>query len=206
MMLPYDLPFSARKRAAGALGCRRVSLSRRAGSQLHQATGRAARRNDPDLSRRRVREECRQRQISAGPQADSTSERRLRSPCYDDRHRPRRLRGKTEWQRWRSEAHAAGRPSIPAASRYECDGELARRVGRVALSDILCPIPSNGRPFRKAEPCRGRRASTLITDFYSYNTNMTAEFYNLVDDVQQAPDGAWMQPHWVGDLTLQTEP
>ena len=47
-------------------------------------------------------------------------------------------------------------------------------------------------------------APTLITDFYSYNTNMTADYSNLLDEVQPTQESAWMQPHWVGDLTLET--
>ena len=45
--------------------------------------------------------------------------------------------------------------------------------------------------------------ASLITDFYSYNTNMMAGRTGL-PDVNQV-DGAWMQPHWVGDLTLQAD-
>jgi signal peptidase I len=45
--------------------------------------------------------------------------------------------------------------------------------------------------------------STLVTDFYSYNTNMPARSADLVSDPPAAPEGAWLQPHWVGDLTVQ---
>ena len=47
--------------------------------------------------------------------------------------------------------------------------------------------------------------ATLVTDFYSYNTNMVAGSSNLLDDIQHEQEGAWMQPHWVGDLTLQAD-
>ncbi len=49
-------------------------------------------------------------------------------------------------------------------------------------------------------PPRGPRP-TLITDFYSYNTNMMAVRNRPPDESQV--DSAWMQPHWVGDLTLE---
>ena len=48
-----------------------------------------------------------------------------------------------------------------------------------------------------------RPAASLVTDFYSYNTNMMAISSGLPDESQI--DGAWMQPHWVGDLTLQAD-
>ena len=46
--------------------------------------------------------------------------------------------------------------------------------------------------------------STLITDFYSYNTNLSARFSDLVGESHYDQEGAWMQPHWVGDLTLES--
>jgi signal peptidase I len=41
----------------------------------------------------------------------------------------------------------------------------------------------------------------LITDFYSYNTNMEVDVSNVVEAPHESRS-AWMQPHWVGDLTL----
>jgi signal peptidase I len=41
----------------------------------------------------------------------------------------------------------------------------------------------------------------LITDFYSYNTNLTENSSNIVEEPRETRT-AWMQPHWVGDLTL----
>ena len=43
---------------------------------------------------------------------------------------------------------------------------------------------------------------TLITDFYSYNTNLTGPLSDPPDDLGRDQEGAWMQPHWVGDLTV----
>ena len=32
---------------------------------------------------------------------------------------------------------------------------------------------------------------------------MSEEYHNLLDEVQRDQENAWMQPHWVGDLTLE---
>jgi signal peptidase I len=50
-------------------------------------------------------------------------------------------------------------------------------------------------------PARGPRP-TLITDFYSYNTNLSAEGADLNRQLRGDSANAWLQPHWVGDLTL----
>ena len=49
-----------------------------------------------------------------------------------------------------------------------------------------------------------------MTDFYSYNANMMAYRYKRFPEPPRPPDeaqvdNAWMQPHWVGDLTLQAD-
>ena len=51
--------------------------------------------------------------------------------------------------------------------------------------------------------CPAPRA-TLITDFYSYNTNLVAEGSSLIEEPRETRS-AWLQPHWVGDLTLSAK-
>ena len=121
---------------------------------------------------------------------------------YDDRHRPRSSIGKPEWQRWTSETgrleprRARGQP-LPVRRRH------GRASGPSCAIVISCLIPSNGtrsRPTRR--PPREPRA-TLVTDFYSYNTNYVGELQQLARrSPARRQEGAWMQPHWVGDLTL----
>ena len=36
----------------------------------------------------------------------------------------------------------------------------------------------------------------------SYNTNLTSDGSSLTDEPRGESEGAWLQPHWVGDLTL----
>jgi len=45
----------------------------------------------------------------------------------------------------------------------------------------------------------------LITDFYSYNTNLTEGSSDLNGSPHYDQKGAWLQPHWVGDLTLSAK-
>jgi signal peptidase I len=121
--------------------------------------------------------------------------------AYDDRHRPRALLDKPEWLRWQSES-TGWKLADPAQSRYELEGGASDEWVALRYQNLV-PDPEQWEAIQDNHTPPRPPRSTLITDFYSYNTNMAAEFYNLVDDVQQAPDGAWMQPHWVGDLTLQ---
>jgi signal peptidase I len=120
----------------------------------------------------------------------------------DDRYRPQAFQGKTEWQRWRS-AGPGWKLVDPAKSRYQSDSGSPDEWVELRYQNLV-PDPEQWEAVLDGRTLPRPPRSTLITDFYSYNTNMSAEFFNLVDDVQQAPDGAWMQPHWVGDLTLQT--
>ena len=61
-----------------------------------------------------------------------------------------------------------------------------------------CPAPHNGRRSARADRCRAPLSESLITDYYSYNTDVSAR------DQSRRGRGtrAWFQPHWVGDLTL----
>jgi signal peptidase I len=58
-------------------------------------------------------------------------------------------------------------------------------------------------PRRSHAPAPPR--STLITDFYSYNTNLTEGSSDLNGAPHYDQKQAWMQPHWVGDLTLSAK-
>ncbi len=77
------------------------------------------------------------------------------------------------------------------------------RNGPSCDTGTWCPTPSNGRRSGPAANPRRPRA-TLITDFYSYNTNLSAESSSLVDYPRGEQEVAWLQPDWVGDLSLST--
>ena len=67
----------------------------------------------------------------------------------------------------------------------------------------LVPDPEQWEAIQEDRALPREARSTLITDFYSYNTNMSEKYHNLLDDVQRDQENAWMQPHFVGDLTLE---
>src|SRR5262249_44905516 len=119
---------------------------------------------------------------------------------YDDRHQPRAFQSQPEWQRWTS-AEAGGVNEQFGVSRYRTK-PASEQWAELRYRNLV-PGPEDWDAVENGQtPSRGPRA-TLITDFYSYNTNMMA-VRNQVPDESQV-DGAWMQPHWVGDLTLQAD-
>ncbi len=122
---------------------------------------------------------------------------------YDDRHRPRSLNGKADWQRWRSDA-IGWKLVDPTGSRYQSEGGPKDEWVELRYRHLV-PDPEQWEAIEADRTPPREPRGTLITDFYSYNTNMSADYSNLLDDVQSAQEGAWMQPHWVGDLTLETD-
>lgn len=106
---------------------------------------------------------------------------------HDDTHRPAAFYDLPEWQRWKRDTGAVeeaepGRFALnstaetPASLRYE----------------HLVADPNQWTAILRGETPEPPRAS-LITDFYSYNTNVSA---------LRGQDGySWFEPHWVGDLT-----
>ena len=128
--------------------------------------------------------------------------RAMQINVYDDRHRPRALSDRPEWQRWRSEAGGwtTRRPvveSLPVQSTTPKDEWAELRYRH------LVPDPEQWEAILNDQASPRPPCATLVTDFYSYNTNMSADYSNLLDEVRRDQEGAWMQPHWVGDLTLE---
>ncbi len=121
---------------------------------------------------------------------------------YDDRHRPRALDGLEDWRRWQPAAAGAWQADSSAASSFR---------SATATSDWaelryrhLVPDPEQWEALADGRIPRRAPRSSLITDFYSYNTNLSSDGSDLVDPHGEA-ETAWLQPHWVGDLTLQAD-
>jgi signal peptidase I len=125
----------------------------------------------------------------------------MQTHVYDDRYRPRALADMPEWTRWRP---SPGWTPAPSKSLYRA--EASRESWSELRYQHLVPDPEqwdaivNGR-----EPSRPPRP-TLITDFYSYDTNLPARYSDLIGENydEQKTRYAWMQPHWVPDLTLES--
>jgi signal peptidase I len=115
---------------------------------------------------------------------------------HDDVHRPRALASDPRWARWASRSSGGWeeRPSEPG--RYKAsaspDGWAELRYRHVV------PDPAQWAAVLEDRPLPHAPRSMLITDFYSYNTEMTEgpETYPMM------AAKAWRQPHWVGDLTV----
>jgi signal peptidase I len=109
---------------------------------------------------------------------------------YDDAYRPLLLGGLPQWQRWGA--------TTPGTWTEEQTGQYVAS----AVSDDwaalryrhLVPDPKQWEAILAGtKPAQDPRP-TLITDFYSYNTNLTARDYRIGSELPK--------PHWVGDLTV----
>jgi len=116
-------------------------------------------------------------------------QRAMQMLVYDDRHRPKAFDGMADWQRWKPrEAKSWDEPTRgtfkPAAKSANWSNLRYRNLvpDPIQWKDVLA-----GRPTTKPR-------ATLISDYYSYNSNLSGERQNPMQD--------WFQPHWVGDLSL----
>jgi signal peptidase I len=145
---------------------------------------------------------------------------------FDDRYQPKGFAELPAWRRWQGDG-SGWKVVDPGKSRYEADlaGSGSPREARVAVVDKsgerrgasdesaghewaelryrnLVPDPEQWQAVLAQEPLPREPRPTLITDFYSYNTTSSLDTAGPVDELRPDPE-AWMQPHWVGDLTLE---
>jgi signal peptidase I len=121
---------------------------------------------------------------------------------YDDRCQPRALLDKPEWRRWVTQS-GDWAPMERGVSRYRTGGASKSNEWSELRYRHLVPEPEQWDAVLNSRDLPREPRATLVTDFYSYNTNMVANSSNLLDEFQHEQAGAWLQPHWVGDLTLQ---
>ncbi len=112
---------------------------------------------------------------------------------HDDAHRAKLLADKPEWRRWRGgdawKEEAAGTYATTSAPGSGWSDLRYRH---------LVPDPEQWAAVEKVAPLPRAPRPSLITDFYSYNTNVSTAYY---DQWLQEHDG-WLQSNWVGDLTV----
>jgi signal peptidase I len=145
---------------------------------------------------------------------------------YDDRFRPISLANRPEWKRWTSSSTSAtvsddpadqGAPpaswseDTTAVGRYEATGSAAGEWVELRYRHLV-PDPEQWDAVLADRPLPRAPRPTLVTDFYSYNTNLNMIIRRgtrLVDNLR-GEEGIWKQPHWVGDLflsaTLEVKP
>ena len=138
-------------------------------------------------------------------QADHTTgfERLLRSldhqqamqlTVYDDSHRAAALANDPRWLRW--VAASASQWSQPARGTYAPDRNTSEWT-ELRYRHIV-PGPAHWQAIRTGKPLPTPPVTTLITDYYSYNTDVSMHDQSH----PRMAARAWFQPHWVGDLTL----
>ncbi len=114
-------------------------------------------------------------------------------PVHDDAHRARSLATDPRWKRW-----------VPEASGWEesAAGSYGFRAAGGTWAEIryrnVVPDPAQWQAITAGEPLPGAPRATLITDFCSYNTDLTVRGRSDL----RAAARPWFQPHWVGDLVL----
>ncbi len=122
-------------------------------------------------------------------------QRAMQMLVYDDHHRPKALVGKPEWARWRTSGDG-WKEDAPGTFAF------APRPEAGAWSELryshLVPDPEQWSALEKGNPLPRGPRPTLITDFYSYNTNISPAYYDLWLQMHEG----WLQPNWVGDLTV----
>ncbi|MGO9466929.1 MAG: S26 family signal peptidase [Isosphaeraceae bacterium] len=120
---------------------------------------------------------------------------------YDDRHQPQALVKSPEWRRW--QGNGSGWKLIdPGKSSYQADLAAGPPEWAELRYRNLVPDPEQWQAVKAEQPLPREPRSTLITDFYSYNTSASVDPANPLDEPHGDQD-AWIQPHWVGDLTLE---
>jgi len=120
---------------------------------------------------------------------------------YDDRYQPKALAKSSEWRRW--QGNGSGWKVIdPGKSRYEADLAAGLSEWVELRYRNLVPDPEQWQAVLAEQPLPREPRSTLVTDFYSYNTSASVDPTNPLDEPHGDQD-AWIQPHWVGDLTLE---
>ena len=113
---------------------------------------------------------------------------------YDDSHRAAALANDPRWLRWVAAPaiHGPNRPRGPTHPK-----RTPREWTELRYHHVI-PGPAQWQAIRDGLPLPTPPVSTLITDFYSYNTDVSARDQSH----PRLAARAWFQPHWVGDLTL----
>ena len=91
--------------------------------------------------------------------------RAMQMLVYDDAHRPKALEGKPEWSRWNPKGWKEDQPGT-----FACFSAAESNWSELRYRHLL-PDPEQWADLRKKAPLRRPARPTLITDFYSYNTN-----------------------------------
>ena len=177
MMFPYDLPFLP---GSGPPERWDVVVFRYPEepevSYIKRLVG-SARRDDPDLPRRHLRQAARRATRSPWPASRCATRSAMQITSTTIATSP----GACRTSRMAALAQQTGGWKLVEPRSQPLRDRSGRRVtsGPSCGTVISCPIPSNGTRSSTTARCRASRAPRSITDFYSYNTNMSAGRRNL---------------------------
>ena len=130
---------------------------------------------------------------SSGRSGRSTHQQAMQVMVYDDRHRPASLDDDPSWRRWSSAEPGAW--SEPEPGTFE-PGPTESGWSELRYHHLV-PSPEQWDAIRQGEPPGPARPS-LITDL------LLVQHRRLGLGSPRPPPAAraWLQPHWVGDLTV----
>lgn len=114
---------------------------------------------------------------------------------YDDTHRAASLKDDPRWRRWTPRDEGWLETS---EGTYQSDGARGGEGWHELRYRNIVADPDQWQALRDGQSLPRPPRPILITDFTSYNTDLTSQG-------RQHPRSAarpWFQPHWVGDLTL----
>ncbi|MDR3638360.1 MAG: S26 family signal peptidase [Isosphaeraceae bacterium] len=125
-------------------------------------------------------------------------QRAMEMMVYDDRYRPEAFKGRPEWRRW------AGQPDT--AWKEESDGVFVATAAAGQEAELryrhLVPDPEQWQAILSGDKLPRDPRPSLITDFYSYNSNVSESRPDLATSAFRDSEGVGAQPQWVGDLTV----
>jgi signal peptidase I len=119
---------------------------------------------------------------------------------YDDRYRPRTLADRPEWMRWQGQA--GWKPVNATESRYNISAGPEEPWAELRYHHLV-PEPDQWEALITDRELPRPPRATLVTDFYSYNTNQMEDPRSRGLGSRRN-DSSWKQLHWVGDLTLES--
>jgi len=131
-------------------------------------------------------------------------QRAMQMTVHDDAHRPSALKDRPEWRRWVPATPGAWTEEVEGLGVYLPDPAAKAKPGdwpELRYRHVL-PDPGQWRAIEEGDPVPRSPRTTLITDFYSYNTNLNADHSDLTGPITRDQESAWLQPHWVGDRTV----